>query len=55
MLKEKRSCAWLLAQKLRRSMIDPKREPLEGVAGTAFASLEAAEHFALAQPKGNDQ
>jgi hypothetical protein len=23
--------AWLLAQKLRRSMIDPKREPLEGV------------------------
>jgi hypothetical protein len=23
--------AWLLAQKLRRSMIDPYREPLEGV------------------------
>src|SRR5258708_23648721 len=23
--------AWLLAQKLRRSMIDPQREPLEGV------------------------
>ena len=23
--------AWLLAQKLRRSMIDPRREPLEGV------------------------
>src|SRR5438045_6989651 len=23
--------AWLLAQKLRRSMIDPHREPLEGV------------------------
>jgi len=22
---------WLLAQKLRRSMIDPQREPLEGV------------------------
>ena len=25
--------AWLLAQKLRRSMIDPQREPLEGVVG----------------------
>src|SRR5664279_2149547 len=25
------SAAWLLAQKLRRSMFDPKREPLEGV------------------------
>src|SRR5712691_5268246 len=23
--------AWLLAQKLRRSMVDPEREPLEGV------------------------
>ena len=26
-----RTRAWLLAQKLRRSMIDPQREPLEGV------------------------
>jgi hypothetical protein len=25
------STAWLLAQKLRRSMVDPEREPLEGV------------------------
>ncbi len=23
--------AWLLAQKLRRSMVDPERDPLEGV------------------------
>ena len=25
------STAWLLAQKLRRSMVDPNRDPLEGV------------------------
>jgi hypothetical protein len=30
--------AWLLAQKLRRSMIDPEREPLEGVVEVGLAS-----------------
>jgi predicted RNA-binding Zn-ribbon protein involved in translation (DUF1610 family) len=31
--------AWLLAQKLRRSMIDPQREPLEGVVEVDQAEL----------------
>ena len=31
--------AWLLAQKLRRSMVDPEREPLEGVAEVDQAEI----------------
>ena len=34
--------AWLLAQKLRRSMIDPQREPLEGVVGSTKLKFRSA-------------
>jgi hypothetical protein len=33
--------AWLLTQKLRRSMLDPDREPLEGVVEVPVYSVSA--------------
>ena len=40
--------AWLLAQKLRRSMIDPQREPLEGV-----VEVDQADHVLNVNLKGS--
>jgi hypothetical protein len=37
--------AWLLAQKLRRSMIDPQREPLEGVVEVDQTELPFRDSF----------
>jgi len=49
--------AWLLTQKLRRSMVDPDREPLEGVvevdqAEIAFLGMESSPSF-VRQPECN--
>ena len=42
--------AWLLAQKLRRSMIDPMREPLEGVVEIDQAEIPFREGDAFFEP-----
>jgi ISXO2-like transposase domain/Transposase zinc-ribbon domain len=42
--------AWLLAQKLRRSMIDPMREPLEGVVEIDQAEMPFREGDAFFEP-----
>ena len=42
--------AWLLAQKLRRSMIDPMREPLEGVVEIDQAEIPFRESDAIFEP-----
>ena len=42
--------AWLLTQKLRRSMIDPDREPLEGVVEVDQAEIPFREGDAVFQP-----
>jgi len=42
--------AWLLAQKLRRSMIDPMREPLEGVVEVDQAEIPFREGDAFFEP-----
>jgi len=42
--------AWLLAQKLRRSMIDPMREPLEGVVEIDQAQIPFREGDAFFEP-----
>src|ERR1700688_4926245 len=45
--------AWLLTQKLRRSMVDPNREPLEGVVEVDQAEIPFREGDAFFEP-GND-
>jgi transposase-like protein len=42
--------AWLLAQKLRRSMVDPDREPLEGVVEVDQAEVPFREGDAFFEP-----
>ena len=42
--------AWLLTQKLRRSMIDPNREPLEGVVEVDQAEIPFREGDAFFEP-----
>ena len=42
--------AWLLAQKLRRSMIDPHREPLEGVVEVDQAEIPSGPTTAFSIP-----
>ena len=42
--------AWLLAQKLRRSMVDPDREPLEGVVEIDQAEIPFREGDAFFEP-----
>jgi transposase-like protein len=42
--------AWLLAQKLRRSMVDPDREPLEGVVEVDQAEVPFRESDAFFEP-----
>ena len=42
--------AWLLAQKLRRSMVDPDREPLEGVVEVDQAEIPFREGDAFFEP-----
>ena len=42
--------AWLLAQKLRRSLIDPMREPLEGVVEIDQAEIPFREGDAFFEP-----
>ena len=43
--------AWLLTQKLRRSMIDPRREPLEGVVEVDQAEFRSAPATAFSIPR----
>jgi hypothetical protein len=45
--------AWLLTQKLRRSMVDPNREPLEGVVEVDQAEIPFRRGNAFFEP-GND-
>ena len=42
--------AWLLTQKLRRSMVDPDREPLEGVVEVDQAEIPFREGDAFFDP-----
>jgi hypothetical protein len=42
--------AWLLAQKLRRSMVDPDREPLEGVVEVDQAEIPFREGDTFFEP-----
>ena len=42
--------AWLLTQKLRRSMVDPDREPLEGVVEVDQAEIPFREGDAFFEP-----
>ena len=42
--------AWLLAQKLRRSMVDPERDPLEGVVEVDQAEIPFREGDAFFEP-----
>jgi transposase-like protein len=42
--------AWLLAQKLRRSMVDPDREPLEGVVEVDQSEIPFREGDAFFEP-----
>ena len=42
--------AWLLAQKLRRTMVDPNRDPLEGVVEVDQAEIPLREGDAFFKP-----
>ena len=42
--------AWLLTQKLRRSMVDPERDPLEGVVEVDQAEIPFREGDAFFEP-----